>query len=206
VANIAVAMDAGGHFTVVVGGPHLVYDISMAVEACALRYFSIAWLDLNWFMEVFQRERERVKESVVSLYDPFANRMVRQMAIIAHGDVPMARVLPGIVMTLHDVAVGAGRRVVAQIAPSLAVPERERADASEDAKQNGQKDRKEGSASPPLSCGRSCWIGFECIYNGVVHNSLRRDMCFEGRLDWCLEYLRAGFEVKYCVNSMAIRS
>src|SRR5688500_15590123 len=112
----------------------------MAVQACTLSYAPVAWLDLNGFMEVFERERERMKESVVTLYDPFADRVMRQVAIVAHGDVPMAGILPGVVMTLHDVAVGAGRRVIAQVAPAFAIAERERSDAYEDAKEHGQED------------------------------------------------------------------
>jgi hypothetical protein len=66
VANVAVAVDAGQRFAAV-GRQHLVNDCRVAIHACPLRHAPIPRLDLNRFVEVFKRERQRVEKAVVSL-------------------------------------------------------------------------------------------------------------------------------------------
>jgi hypothetical protein len=152
--DVAMAMNAGKHFAVLFGRQHLVHDVGVAVQACALRHASIAWLDLNWLVEIFQRKGQRVEKPVVAFYNPFSNRMMGQMAIVTDGDVPMAGVLPGIVMALHDMAVGTCSRVVAQVAPPFAVAERERSDARENSEEHGQEDRQERGTARPFPRAR----------------------------------------------------
>jgi hypothetical protein len=177
--DVAVTVDAGKHFTIVFAGQHLVYDIGMTVKTGALRYPAVARFDLNRFMKVLECECQRMEKAVVALNDPFADWVMRQVAIVAHGNVPMARVLPRVVVALHHMTVGAGGRIVAEITPALAVPERERADAAKDANEHGEEDGKECGAARPLANRRwrLAWAG--CVDNGIVHKSLRAKCVLE---------------------------
>ena len=129
VSHVAVAVNAREHLAFVLRWKHFVHEIRVAVQARALRHAPIARLDLNRLVKVLQRERQRMKKSVVSLRDPFADRMVRQVTVVADGHMPMAGILPGVVVILHDVAVGATLRIVAQVADALAVAKGKNADA-----------------------------------------------------------------------------
>ena len=135
------------------------HQVFMAVQTRALSHPPIPRFDPNRFAEVLQRESQRVKEAVVGLGDPFAEEIVRQMAVVANGDMLMAGILPGIEVVLHHVAIDAGLRIVAEVAGALAVAKGERAHATERAQQNGHHNRKdshrnhdaEKSLPPPVA-------------------------------------------------------
>jgi len=55
-----------------------------------LRDTLISSFDLDWIFEITERESERMEEPVVRFRDPFSDRIVRKMAIIANGNVVMA--------------------------------------------------------------------------------------------------------------------
>lgn len=77
VADVAVTVNASGEFA---GGPadrKFVHEVGMTVNACSLRHAAIAGFDLNRIMVILECERQRMEETVVSLGDPFADRMVR---------------------------------------------------------------------------------------------------------------------------------
>lgn len=93
----------------------------MAIEASTLCHAPISRFNLDGLVKVFECERQRMTKTVVCLGKPMANKIVRQMAIVAGSDVPMAGVLPGIVIVLHNMAVYACFWVAAQIAGPLAV-------------------------------------------------------------------------------------
>jgi hypothetical protein len=84
-----------------------------------------------------------MKKPIVRLSYPFSNRMVGQMAVVANGDVPMTRVLPRIVVTLHDMTIGTHGWVIAQITPAFGISKSERTDAAKNAEDDCQKERKE---------------------------------------------------------------
>lgn len=120
------------------------HEIRMASQAGVLSHPAVSRLDPNRLVEVFQRKGQRVEKTIVGLRDPLAHEMVGQVAIIADGDVPMAGILPRIVVVLHDVAIGARQRIVAQVTRTLTVAEREHADAPKDS----QHDHKDGREQP----------------------------------------------------------
>ena len=73
-----------------------------------------------------------MKETVVRFRHPLADWFVRQMAIVAYSHMMVTRLLPGIEVILHRVAVNTGFWVVAQIAGTLAVAKRECANSDQD--------------------------------------------------------------------------
>lgn len=135
-------MNTGQHIAARLGWQHLMHQFLMTIEASALRHAPVARLDLNRLMKILQRKRQRMKEPVVPLGDPFPDRMMREVAIVAHGHVPMTRVLPRVKMILHYVAVCASCRIVAQIAPPLAVAEGERPHPEQHADQDRRGKRQ----------------------------------------------------------------
>lgn len=124
VADVAVAMHTGHAVSALplsIQHEGVVGDLLMAVHAGVLRDAAVAGLDLDRLVVVVQSEGERVEETVVCLGDPLADRMMGKVAIVADRHVVVARLLPSVEVTLHHVAIGAGFRVVAQIARTLPV-------------------------------------------------------------------------------------
>lgn len=74
-----------------------------------------------------------MKEAIIALGHPLADRMMRKVAIIANSNMAMARFLPRVVVALHDMAISARGRIIAQVAPSLTISKRECTDAAEHA-------------------------------------------------------------------------
>jgi hypothetical protein len=116
---------------------HLVDRRGMAIETGVLRHATIPRLNLNGFVKVLKRESQRMKKAIVGLGHPFADGVMRQVAIAANGHVPMTRLLPGVVMALHHMAVSAACRIVTQVAVSLAITKGKQPDAEK----NAQHDR-----------------------------------------------------------------
>lgn len=105
------------------------HEVLVAIDARTLSDASITWFDLNWVMISAHRERKRMEETIVSFRYPFANGVVRQVAIVTDSDVVVTTVLPGIQVLLHCVAVCTRSRIIAKIAGSFAVSKGKCADA-----------------------------------------------------------------------------
>jgi len=123
VPHVAVTMHAILHVTAIDLGQQCVDEITMTINACALRHAAVSWFDLDRVAVAAQRERQRVKETVIRFGDPFPDVIVRQMTVVADRDVVMTALLPRIKMGLHDVTVDAGLWLVAQVAGTVAVTE-----------------------------------------------------------------------------------
>lgn len=151
VADLLVAAHAGEGFRFVgVGEGHgVVRDVVVAVGAGVLGDALVTRFDLDGLVIVVQSEGEGVEESVVSLGHPFADRVVREMAVVADGGVVVAGFLPAVVIFLHDMAVGAGLRFVAQVTSALPVAEGEETDAARHADGAGQQDVAKAKGGDP---------------------------------------------------------
>lgn len=136
-AHVAVAGHAQHHFLLRGGGKHLVNRFGVAGHTGGLGYPPVAGFDFDGVGIVTGGEGQGVEETVVGFGDPFAHRMMRQVAIVADGDVMVARVLPGIVILLHYMAVHAGRGIVAQVAGSLAITKSEQTQTSGQSERTG---------------------------------------------------------------------
>src|SRR5215470_6716446 len=118
-----VAVDGGG-------------DALVAVAAGILGDLVIELRDLDGVGIPAGGEVERVPEAVVRLDGVFSENVVGRMTVVAGGGRVMARLQPGIVLRAHDVAIGAGGRVVGEIGVSLGVDECKEAEAEEEAEGN----------------------------------------------------------------------
>lgn len=191
VADVAMAVDAQRHFAILGHRPHLMDNICMAVETRALRNVSISLLDLDRLVEVLERKGQGMEEAVVAFGDPFADRMMREMTIVADGDVAMAGILPGVVMTLHDVAIRTRCGIVTQVAPAFAVAESKRPDAEKHAQQHGENGRNRQDKKASRFAARRWRTGLDLSrthrleHQGEVAAKTYRKYCAEFPLAQC---------------------
>jgi hypothetical protein len=119
-------MDAVEHVLPFIRGQHCVHKIFMAIETGILCDLPIAWFDLDRLVKTAGREGQRMQRSVIHFGKPFADkRVVRKMAIVAGRYAVVTRFLPGVEMSLHDVAVGTGVGIVGKIRHSTSIIEGE---------------------------------------------------------------------------------
>ena len=121
-------------------GIDVVDDVLMTFAAGIFRHAPAAFLDLDRVVKIAGGEGERMKEAVLGLREVFGHEAGRRVAIVAGGDRAMARLHPGIEMVLHDVAVGAGLRVVREIRPAVGVDEGVATDSCRQPKQHADRD------------------------------------------------------------------
>jgi len=100
-----------------------VHGRRVATEACILCDATIPGFNLDWLVKVFECERQRMIKSIVRLGQQMSDDVMRQMTIVADGNMAVAGLLPRIVVRLHDVTVRARRRVANQVAVALPIAE-----------------------------------------------------------------------------------
>lgn len=125
----------------------------MAIQAGTLSHAAIAIFNPDRFRKISGRKSQRVKQAVVGLGDPFAKKIVRQMAIIATGDRMVAGFFPRVVVRLHDVTVRAGLGIVGKIGSAATVIEGEHSQPEHGAYRAGCYHRQRSIATQ-LTIGR----------------------------------------------------
>ena len=83
-------------------------------------------------------------ESVGCLRRIFADEVCRGMAMVAGRHRAVRRLEPAVELFAHDVAVGASRRVIRQIGPTLGISKSIDADADSDADDHAEQDSLNG--------------------------------------------------------------
>jgi hypothetical protein len=95
--------------------------VAMTIKTICIKDFGTGRPDPDRLMEILQREGLGMKVAVGNLGPPFAEKIVRHVAVVADGKAMMAGFLPAIELVAHDMAIGAGARVVRKITVSLRV-------------------------------------------------------------------------------------
>gem|GEM_PF-6127586 len=95
----------------------------MAPQAVGVQDVRVLLRDDDGLGEILQRERLGVVPAVLGFGDILLGKARRQMAIRTGRRGVMARLLSRVVLWLHDVAVGAGGRVSAQVGQTLSIVE-----------------------------------------------------------------------------------
>lgn len=113
-------------------------EILVAVDARFLRYPLIAGLNLDGVVVVLEREGDRMEEAIVALRDPFPNKVMGQVAVVAGRNVMVAALLPRIEVVLHYVAVCTRSGIIAEVAGALPVAKGEGANACEYSQQGNE--------------------------------------------------------------------
>ncbi len=90
-ADACVAMDTREHVATGFGREHMIHKILVTMDTSLLNNGAIAWLDLDRVFEVARGEGERMKETVIGFGNPFTYRVVREVTVVAGGDVVMTR-------------------------------------------------------------------------------------------------------------------
>ena len=152
-----VAVNAGRRRLVRGKRKHLLDDLCVTGQTGALGDAPVAWFDLDRLVKSTGRECERMEKAVVGLGDPFADRVVREVTVVADRNVPVARRKPGIVVPVHHMTVDAGCRVMTQVTRTLPVAEGKESNSRKNAQKHGQPQREEsrpagkkGKPSVPL--------------------------------------------------------
>lgn len=122
-SNPRVAADTGEGLARCVHGFDVVHDVLMTLTAGVFRDAQAPSFYLDRFVKFVGCKRQGVEKAVISLREIFRNKPGRRMAIITCGDRTMTGLNPAVEMVLHDVAIGAGPRIVAQIRGTLRVYE-----------------------------------------------------------------------------------
>ena len=117
-------------------GQRGVHEVTMTVDTSVLCYGLVARLDLNRVVVILKCKGDGMKETVVRLRDPFTDKVVRHVAVVASCDMMVATVLPRIEVFLHRMAVRARLRVAAQITRAFAVTKRKGPCPGEDTQNN----------------------------------------------------------------------
>ena len=77
--------------------------------------------------------------AIAGFGQPFADEIVRDMAIVASGDRVMTSFLPTVELLAHNVTIGAGTRVIRQVGQSVSIEKGIAADTGQHPNQNNQK-------------------------------------------------------------------
>ena len=96
----------------------------MAVSTGLLGHPTVAFVDLYRFVECIGREIVRVPKSVRSFRVILPEEVMGRMTVVAGGNGFVTGLQPAAVLLVHDMAVRAGARVVAEIGISLRIHER----------------------------------------------------------------------------------
>lgn len=120
----------------------------VAVAARAFSNLLASFLHLDRLVKVACGKRIGVPEAVIRLDIIFAEKVVRRVTVITGGDRPMARLDPRIQVFPHDVAVGAGRRVIGQIRPTLGIKK----SVAADTKAEPENDTENDGRNLPACC------------------------------------------------------
>jgi len=81
------------------------HKVAMAKEAVRIQHSGISGFDTDWIVKSPQGECNGMVIAVAGFDQPFAEKIMRYMAIIACGDSVMAGFLPAVELVPHDMAV-----------------------------------------------------------------------------------------------------
>lgn len=115
--------------------------------ACLFRNGVVVGFDSQRFWKSTRCECHRVPESVVGLGSVLADQSRRGVTVIANRHTSMAGFQPAVVVFVHDVTVGAGRRIVGQVRGPASEYERVTSHPSCKANSDTERQPSDGYAS-----------------------------------------------------------
>ena len=107
----------------------VMHNILMTFPTGVLRHALTARLHVNGIVETAGGKGERMKKTVIRFSEIFPDNIARRVAIVAGSDRAMAGFDPAIEMVLHDMAIGACSRIIAQIRRAFCINESVSAEA-----------------------------------------------------------------------------
>jgi hypothetical protein len=137
-------------------------QITVTANAVVLKNLASLGLDHDRFHEVLSGELLSVAPTIFGLRDVLVEKRGRQVAVDTNRNLMVTRLLPRIVLRLHDVAIHTSSWIRLQVRQTLGVSERIGADARGRADCNGKHQRKDSAAASGRSSTarlRFRWIG-----------------------------------------------
>src|SRR5687767_6258531 len=119
---------------------HLRDDVFVAMATRAFGDVVVARRDAQRIGIASGREIEGVPEPVRRLRRVFADERMWRVTVVADGNLTVTGLHPRREVLLHDVAVGARRGIVGEIRRAPRIPERERAQAENDADEDDERE------------------------------------------------------------------
>ena len=112
----------------------------MTGTAGLLGYLPAVRFDLNIVLVTARGEEKRMPEAIRYLGCILADEVHRRVATIAGRNRAMGRFEPAVELLAHHMAVGAGRRVVSKIGPTLGIGESINTDANGNTNDHSKED------------------------------------------------------------------
>ena len=100
---------------------HLENHILMALNAVVLQDAAVLFFDHDWFMKILQCESQRVVITVFGFGYVFGDERVGEVTVNADRHGVVTRLLPGVVLRIHDMAVYTGFGVSTQIRQTFGI-------------------------------------------------------------------------------------
>jgi hypothetical protein len=94
---------------------NLAHDIPVTVQAVGVQHTRIGRLYANWFSKIPKRKRYGMMIPIARFRQPFIEKIVRHVTVIACGERVMAGFFPAVKFTAHDVAVHACLGIIRKI-------------------------------------------------------------------------------------------
>lgn len=108
------------------------YKILVAIETTLFQNLFTDRPHLDGLFEILQRERLGMQITILGFAVPFADEVVRQMAIVTRGKRVMTPFLPPFILRTHNVAIYARFGIVAEIRSAFRIVESKTTDAEKD--------------------------------------------------------------------------
>src|SRR5262245_31968567 len=112
----------------------------MTCPARLLSNLPAVCFDVNIVLVATRGEEKRMPEAIGCLRGILADDVCRGVAVIAGRHRAVRRLAPAVKLFAHDVAVGAGRRIVSEVGPALGIREGIDANPNGNAKNDAKQD------------------------------------------------------------------
>jgi hypothetical protein len=152
--NIGVTTKAGNSVASSLNYFNVVNDVLVTSSARAFRNTPTAFLYLDRLVEFAGGKREGMKKAMIGLGEILWDQTGWRMTIIASCRGAMTGLYPAVKVILHNVTIGAGPGIVAEIGSALGINERVGADAEGEP----EGDRNDNTEQPSYGTSRSCRI------------------------------------------------
>ena len=174
--DIGVAADAGKIFAGPAHRIDVMHDILMTFSAGILRHAFAARLHANGIVKMARSKGERMKKTVIRFGEILSEHAGWRVAIVAGCDGTMAGFDPTIEMVLHDVAIGARSRIVAQVRRAFCIDESVSAETRRAS--HHQRDSDPQQNRQPGRPGDKLWgvLGSHCLrFEAILRDESRDD-------------------------------
>ena len=104
---------------------YLVHKVGMTIKAIIVKYSLVPFSNKDRLREILKSECFGMQKTILPFCQPLVDQVVGKMTIHASSHCVMARLLPGIVLGLHDVTIHARSRILTKIGETFPIVESE---------------------------------------------------------------------------------